>query len=56
MAKEKQIELKDCKTCINSVLFEKVLYCKLKMIDYGCFSEYAKVEKCDCLWWKLSIN
>lgn len=56
MAKIKQIELKECKICINSVLFDNVLYCKLKMIDYGCFSEYAKVKKCDCIWFKLSNN
>ena len=56
MAKEKKIELKDCKKCLYSELFKSGLYCNLKMIDYKVYTQSSKVVMCDCLWFKIKGN
>lgn len=53
MAKAKQIELKDCTKCSNSETKDNITYCKLRIFDNGLFTDYAKVNFCDCIWWKL---
>lgn len=53
MAKAKQIELKDCTKCSNSETKDNITYCKLRIFDNGLFTDYAKVLKVDCIWWKL---
>lgn len=52
MAKAKQIELKDCTKCSNSETKDNITYCKLRIFDNGLFTDYAKVLKVDCIWWK----
>ena len=53
MAKAKQIEFKDCTKCSNSKTKENITYCKLRIFDNGLFTDYAKVLKVDCIWFKL---
>ena len=53
MAKAKQVELKDCTKCINSETKDNTTYCKLRIFDNGLFTDYAKVNFIDCLWFKL---
>ena len=52
MAKVKQIELKDCTKCRNSETKDNITYCKLRIFDNGLFTDYAKVNFIDCLWFK----
>ena len=54
MAKAKQIEFKDCTKCSNSETKDNITYCKLRIFDNGLFTDYAKVLKVDCIWFKLS--
>lgn len=49
--KKEKIEFKDCKICVF-VRENKILYCSLKMKDNYNFSEYAKVEKEVCMYFK----
>jgi hypothetical protein len=55
MAKKKESiqEIKDCSKCINKVLEEKTIYCKLRLFDENILKDSAIVKfAIDCKYFK----